>query len=153
MLNILFAFLAGVMVIISMIINSHLSKEIGVFQGAFVNFIVGLTVAIIVFILTKSYSNNYNSCFNGIPMWAYFGGALGVIIVAISNVIIPKIPAIYITLLIFTGQLFSGIIIDYFRQGVVSKGKIIGGIIILIGMIFNFFVDRTETEVNKHNVA
>jgi len=149
MVNILIAFIAGAMVILSMIINSTLSKKIGIFQGAFVNYAVGLFFAVIAFVITKSYNAIEINNFQGLPFWAYLGGVVGVVVVGISNVIIPKIPTIYSTLLIFTGQLFAGIIIDFFRDGVVSKGKIIGGILILVGMFYNFYVDFSENKIKN----
>jgi len=89
-----------------------------------------------------------NLCMNslGVSMWAYLGGALGVIVVSISSVIIPKIPTIYSTLLIFTGQLFFGILLDFYRDGLISKGKMIGGSLILIGMLYNFYVDKISAQ-------
>ncbi|MBC8062019.1 MAG: DMT family transporter [Clostridiaceae bacterium] len=144
MLYIILSFIAGIMVILSMITNSQLSKRIGVFPGAFVNYGVGLLFAIIVFIITKGYSTMSINRFPEIPIWAYLGGALGVIVVCISNVIIPKIPTIYSTLLIFIGQLFCGILLDLYRDGVLSKGKLIGGILILFGMLYNFYVDKVS---------
>lgn len=147
MINIIMAFLAGIMVILSMITNSQLSKKIGVFQGAFVNYVVGLLCATVVFFITKGYTTMTIHGFDGIPLWAYFGGALGVAVVCISNIIIPKIPTVYTTLLIFIGQLFSGMLIDYFRDDLISKGKIIGGMLILIGMLYNFYIDKKEIKI------
>lgn len=152
MIYIIMAFLAGILVIISMIINSNLSKEIGTFQGAFVNYSVGLFFAILVFLISRSYSTIDSKSFMGIPFWAYLGGALGLVIVCISNVIIPKIPTIYTTLLIFTGQLFCGILIDYFREDIISKGKIVGGLLILIGMGYNFYIDNSENKIQPVKV-
>lgn len=153
MIYIIMAFLAGILVLVSMIINSNLSKEIGTFQGTFVNYAVGLFFAILVFMVSRSYSTIDGKSFMGMPSWAYLGGALGVVIVCISNVIIPKIPTIYTTLLIFTGQLFSGILIDYFREDVISKGKIIGGLFILVGMGYNFYVDNSENKIQTVEVS
>ena len=147
MVNILMAFTAGILVIVSMIINSNLAKEIGTFQGTFVNYSVGLFFSTLVFIISGSWGTINGKSFMGLPAWAYVGGALGVVIVCISNIIIPKIPTIYTTLLIFTGQLFSGILIDYFREDVISKGKIIGGLLILSGMGYNFYVDKSENKL------
>lgn len=149
MIYIILSFLAGVMVILSMITNSQLSKRIGVFQGAFVNYGVGLFFALIVFLITRGYHTMTVYKFSGVPIWAYFGGALGVIVVSISNVIIPKIPTIYSTLLIFMGQLLLGILLDFYKDGEISKGKIIGGILILVGMLYNFNIDKTSTPVER----
>ena len=144
MLYIILAVLCGCITIVSMIINSHLAKKIGVFQGTLINYIVGLFSTILLIIIVKNSVNLSFSSFNKIPLWALLGGLLGVMVVASSNIIIPKIPTIYTTLLIFIGQLFTGILIDYFRVGFVSKGKIIGGILILLGLIYNSNVDKKE---------
>jgi len=144
MLYIILAILCGCITIISMIINSHLSKEIGVFQGTLINYVVGLISTILLLIIVRDPINLSFDSYNKIPVWALLGGLLGVIVVASSNVVIPKIPTIYTTLLIFMGQLFTGILIDYFRMGFISKGKIIGGILILVGIIYNSKVDKEE---------
>jgi len=144
MIYIILAVLCGCITIISMIINSQLAKIIGVFQGTLINYIVGLTTTILLIIIVKSSMNLSFSSFNKIPLWALLGGMIGVAVVASSNIILPKIPTIYTTLLIFIGQLFTGILIDYFRVGFVSKGKIIGGILILLGLLYNSNVDKKE---------
>ena len=143
MLYIILAILCGCITIISMIVNSHLAKEIGVFKGTLINYVVGLSSTIVLIIIMRNSVNIDFSSYT-IPLWAFLGGLLGVIVVASSNVIIPKIPTIYTTLLIFMGQLFTGILIDYFRVGFVSKGKIIGGLLILLGIIYNSNVDKKE---------
>lgn len=144
MLYIILAVLGGCITIVSMIINSHLAKKIGVFQGTLINYIVGLlSTILLIAIVRTSLSFSFDS-FSKIPFWAFLGGIVGVTVVASSNIIIPKIPIIYTSLLIFVGQLFTGILIDYLRIGFVSKGKIIGGILILLGLIYNSNVDKKE---------
>ena len=149
MIYIILSFIAGILVILSMITNSQLSKRIGVLQGAFVNYGVGLFFALIVFFITKGYDTMAVRRFYGIPIWAYLGGVLGVIVVSISNIIIPKIPTIYSTLLIFIGQLFCGILLDLFKDGLISKGKVVGGILILIGILYNSYVDKISTPTQR----
>lgn len=144
MLYIILAALCGCTTILSMIVNSHLSKKIGVFQGTFINYIVGLLTTILLITIVKDTMNLSFASFPKIPLWALLGGLLGVMVVASANIIIPKIPTIYTTLLIFIGQLFTGILIDYFRVGFVSNGKIIGGLLILLGLIYNSSVDKKE---------
>ncbi|MCY6369489.1 DMT family transporter [Clostridium ganghwense] len=149
MLYIILAFAAGCLVILSMIINSHLAKRIGVFQGTFINYIVGLLFTVIVLLFRNNAINLSFNNLSQIPFWAYLGGLIGVIVVAISNVIIPKIPTIYSTLLIFLGQLFTGIIIDSFTGNLISKGKLIGGFLIIAGLVYNFNVDKKHLIENE----
>jgi len=147
MIYIILAVFCGCITIISMIINSHLAKEIGVFQGTLINYIVGLTSTILLITIIKSPVNLPYSSFIKIPWWALLGGLVGVAVVASSNVVLPKIPIIYTTLLIFIGQLFTGILIDYFRMGFISKGKIIGGLLILLGLVYNSNVEKKESKL------
>ena len=144
MLYIILAVLCGCITIVSMIVNSHLAKKIGVFQGTLINYIVGLFSTIVLIIIVKNPVNLSFISFTKIPLWALIGGLLGVMVVASSNIVIPKIPTIYTTLLIFIGQFFTGILIDYFRVGFISNGKIIGGLLIFLGLIYNSSVDKKE---------
>lgn len=144
MLYIILAILCGCITIISMVVNSHLAKKIGVFQGTLINYIVGLMGSILLMTIVKYSVNLSLRSYAKIPLWAFLGGVVGVIVVSSSNIVIPKIPTIYTTLLIFIGQLFTGIIIDYFREGFISSGKIIGGLLILLGIIYNSNVDKKE---------
>jgi transporter family-2 protein len=144
MLYIILAVLCGCITIISMIVNSHLAKKIGTLQGTLINYIVGLTTTILLMIIVKSSISLPYSSFSKIPWWAFLGGLLGVVVVSSSNIVLPKIPTIYTTLLIFIGQLFTGILIDYFRVGFISKGKIIGGLLILLGLLYNSNVEKKE---------
>lgn len=144
MLYVILAALCGCFTIVSMVINSHLAKKIGVFKGTLVNYIVGLSASTVLFIVASNFTKLSFHGFGKIPLWALSGGLIGVMVVSSSNIVIPKIPTIYTTLLIFIGQLFTGILIDYFIVGFVSKGKIIGGVLILLGIMYNSYVDKSE---------
>ena len=135
---IIIALMTGSLVILSMIINSRVGDELGLFQGVFINYALGVIVSAIILLFNL---NTVNVPSN-VPLWAYLGGAVGVIIVSVSNIIIPKIPTIYTTLLIFLGQLFTGMVIDLLTGIEVSRGKIIGGILICVGLFYNLIIDK-----------
>ncbi|SKC85222.1 DMT family transporter [Maledivibacter halophilus] len=142
MIYIILAFLTGSMVILSLVINSRLAVKIGVLQGTLINYLVGLIFSILVLIFNYSRVDISLKLFSNIPLWFYFGGVIGVIVVSVNNIVIPKIPTIYSTLLIFIGQIFTGIIIDFILGDSISRGKIIGGLLILLGMMYNFYIDK-----------
>lgn len=149
MIYIILAMIGGGLTIISMIINAGLAKEIGVLRGTLINYIVGLLVILIIMVFAKSTYNFNIDNFSNIPFYAFLGGLIGVIVVSASNVVIPKIPTMYTTLLIFIGQIFTGIIIDYLQLSSISKGKIIGGLLILLGMLYNSNVDKKQLSNNN----
>ncbi|RNB82390.1 DMT family transporter [Brevibacillus fluminis] len=142
MLYISLALIIGVLIIFSMIINSHLARRIGVLQGTWINYLVGLAGSAVLLFAVGDGLVIAGIPWEIIPFWAYFGGAVGVLIVALSNIVIPTIPAIYSTLLMFVGQLFASMLIDYTVGHPITVGKIVGGLLILGSMLYNFFNDK-----------
>lgn len=142
------AFLAGVFTLISVITNSNLAKYIGTRQSTLINFIAGLSVSIILYI----FFNNQPFEFINFPIWTLFGGLFGVFIVIISNLIIPKIPTIYSTLLIFIGQLFTGLLIDCFQANTLQLNKVIGAFLIITGLFYNLLVDKKDNKKSNQTI-
>ncbi|WP_105618820.1 DMT family transporter [Vallitalea okinawensis] len=143
------AFITGIIVIITIILNGNLSNRIGYHQATLINFILGILFAAVLYLLFD-WGNTTN--LKDIPVYLYFGGAFGVAIVILNSVVVIKISAVYTTVLVFVGQLFAGILIDYLRFKTLEWGDIIGGIIIIGGVCFNLYCDQKssdqETEKN-----
>ncbi|MDH4422023.1 DMT family transporter [Bacillus cereus] len=151
MLYICIAILVGVSIVVARIINANLAKKIGNWEGTFFNYITGLFFSMIFLIFSSDSIYISSHTLQKIPFVVYLGGLVGVIVISLSNYITPKISAFYLTLLIFIGQLFMGTIIDFFMTNELSIGKIIGGILVLIGLTYNLFVDRPiKTVKNSH---
>lgn len=149
MIYIIISILAGVTIVIGRTINSNLAERIGIFQGTFFNYVVGLLFSIIFLIFSKeTFPSTFNN-FSSIPFLAYLGGLLGVITIVISNYMTPRISSFYLTLFIFIGQLFMGVIIDFITIGTISIGKAIGGILVLIGLTYNLIVDKNDVDCDE----
>ena len=131
---ILLAILAGVSIVISRIFNSRIAEEIGTLQGTYINYLTGLVTAFIFFIISKEYMNIEMINYLNIPIYSYLGGAIGILVVLLSNYTTPKVSSFSLSLLVFIGQLSIGIFIDYYSYSTVSIGKIIGGLLILSGL-------------------
>jgi transporter family-2 protein len=145
MLYTLIAIAAGTSVVLARNINSILATKIGLLEGTLYNYCVGLFFSTI-FLLFSSETFKLGLQNAGtIPAWAYLGGLVGVIVVVLSNLVTPKLSAFYLTLIIFIGQLFAGMLIDYFTLSILSKGKIIGGVLVVLGLTYNLFIDRKNS--------
>ena len=141
MLYILMALSAGALIVIGRVINSNLAIKIGIFKGAVINYIVGLIFAAAYLVVEMFLFDPAKANLAVLPWWAWLGGLTGVMVIVLSNYITPKISSFAQTLLVFIGQLFAGVIIDYFSSGSVSIGKIIGGALVLAGLVYNTRVD------------
>ncbi|MBJ8069882.1 MULTISPECIES: DMT family transporter [Bacillus cereus group] len=152
MLYICIAILVGVSIVVARIINANLAKKIGNWEGTFFNYITGLFFSMLFLIFSSDSLYISSHTLQSIPIAVYLGGLVGVIVISLSNYITPKIPAFYLTLLIFIGQLFTGTIIDFFLSHELSMGKIVGGISVLIGLTYNLLVDRPIKTVKHSHV-
>ena len=136
------AIIAGVCIVLSRTINANLAAMIGIFQGTIFNYIVGLIFSIVFLLVSSEATSISRTSFTYVPWWTYLGGVVGVLVVILSSYITPKISAFYLTLLIFISQLLVGLIIDYSTLSIFSIGKVIGGLLVFIGLTYNLLLDR-----------
>lgn len=138
---ILLALIIGFSVVIATILNGKLAQRIGVVNDIVINFSIGLfTSAILLLIVKEDIPTLPN--LKSIPFYFYIGGLVGLVVIWASNMIVPKIAAAYLVILAFIGQILTSALIDYFYLDLLSKGKIIGGLIILLGLLYNVRVDK-----------
>ncbi|MBY0596315.1 DMT family transporter [Bacillus bingmayongensis] len=152
MLYICIAILAGISIVVARIINANLAAKIGIFQGTFFNYITGLFFSFLFLLFSNESLHISNTTLQSIPFVVYLGGLVGVIVIVLSNYITPKISSFYLTLLIFIGQLFTGVLIDFFNSGDVSIDKMIGGFLVLLGLTYNLIIDKTYEPIKNNQV-
>lgn len=144
MIYIFLSILTGVIIVVSRILNTKLSHEIGLIESSYFNYFTGAVTSILLFLVMGEHFNL--GSLKDMPPYGYLGGVLGVMIVILNSVVSPKLSAFYVTLLIFIGQLFTGILIDWMIAGTVPLAKILGGVIVVMGLSFNLLVDAKDAE-------
>ncbi|MCL2373095.1 MAG: DMT family transporter [Defluviitaleaceae bacterium] len=144
------SFAAGVTIVTSRTLNARLSAATNVRTSTFYNYVVGLFCAILAFLLLGRGEIAFVEVLPLSASWyMYFGGMLGVCVVLLLNVTVVKISAFYLTLLIFIGQIFSGVLVDAFLDGEVSIRIIVGGVLVGLGMCANLIVDNRKATAAK----
>ena len=143
------ALLAGVTRTVSRMANAQLSERIGPIQSTFYNYALGLICSMLALLLSREPLPVSALTTGQIPAWAYFGGVVGVLFVVLSNLTAPKISAFSMTLLIFVGQIVTGIAIDVFVHQQLSRSTIAGAVLILAGLLWNLSID----EARRHGMA
>ena len=146
----LFATLAGVMVVLSMVMNAQLARGVGIFQGVFFNFAAGLLTALVVYFVCDHFGlealggNSFSA-----PWHAFLGAFFAIAIVAACNVVIPKIPVVYSAVLIFLGQIVTGLVIDALVAGHFDTSKAIGALLITAGLLVNARIDAKINDTDR----
>ncbi len=143
------SFFSGITVVLARMLNAKLAEKIGTIQATVVNYVVGIFFSILMLLLMQPGFSPVPLT-NSLPFWSYLGGLLGIVIIMISNYITPRVPAFYITLLVFLGQLTLGILIDWWVSREFSPLKLLGSIFVVAGFLYNLLLDKNaEKEADK----
>ncbi len=139
------ALLSGVTIVLARMLGARLAQNCGAPFSSLMNYITGLTGSLIAFLVTGAVTKAAFPAPGG-SIVIYLGGVLGLGSVYILNKIAHRLPATQMTLLIFVGQLFSGLLLDYFATHKFSLGTLLGGLLVLSGLAVNIWGDRKSRE-------
>jgi transporter family-2 protein len=145
---VILAFTAGVNIVVSRTLNARLAELSSVRISTFFNYVVGFAVSAPVFLLLGRDEAVLQSIRNiavSSDLYMYLGGVIGVCIILICNIVVVKIAAFYLSLLLFIGQVFTGIIIDALISGGFSLQILAGGVLVTAGLCADLLLDRKKT--------
>ncbi len=147
MIYIFLSFLTGVTIVISMMLNGKVAQKEGMINGVIINYLMATISSILLCAIMINSMPSYFSI-KSIPIPYFLGGFIGVLTTYMFNIIVPKVPAVYIVILRFIGQMLASAVIDYIYLGIFSQGKVIGGALFLIGLIINARIDNKYKQKN-----
>ncbi|MDF2474152.1 MAG: hypothetical protein K0R21_1934 [Anaerocolumna sp.] len=148
MIYVFLSFLTGISIVLNMMVNGKIAQKEGMLNGVFINFLMAVLSSMVLCLVMLNTLPSY-TVIKTVPLPYYLGGIIGVITTFIFNVVVPKIPAVYIVILRFIGQLFASAVIDYLFLDRFSKGKILGGILFFFGLVLNAKIDKKSEKLNQ----
>ena len=129
---ILFAFSAGLLIILSRQVNGRLSLSSTPMISSFWNHIVGFVVLTVLGLVIGGL---IPANIAEIPWWVFSGGAIGVVFVASGSWLITRIGAVNSTMLVISGQMVSGVVFDFLRgEPITLWACALGVTLIIAGM-------------------
>ena len=135
--SILIALAGGAAVGMSRSINGRLTMDRGAFRASFWNHFIGFAL-LSVFVVF--FERQGLALLGQVPAWAFTGGMVGAVFVAISSYVFPRIGAARSALLIIGGQMIAGLAIDYLHgTAQFSIGQPAGVALILFGIYLTRF--------------
>lgn len=110
---ILLALVNGAFIGTSRALNGRLAMSIGAFGASFWNHLVGfIGLSLVLFI------NGVPLVLpTGVPAYAYLGGALGALYVAVNSHVLPRLGTLTAMVLVISGQMMAGLAIDWLKSG------------------------------------
>lgn len=109
----LLAALSGILMAVQGSINATLSKAIGILESTFIVHVTGTLIVIALLFILRLGKGNF-SMYTQAPWYAYLGGAVGVGIIYLVVVSIPKVGVANATTAIIVGQVLAALAIDHF---------------------------------------
>jgi transporter family-2 protein len=132
--SMLLAILAGVFTTIETSINSQLGKHLTPSIATLHSLITGMTFMFVINLI-KGNLPRYQKVITVSPIWL-IGGFFGAFIIYLSSKSIPVLGISNALILILSGQLVSGLVIDSFVNNVeISVRKMLGLVLFLFGAI------------------
>jgi|SRR6185437_3390291 len=129
---ILLAIINGICIGISRSINGRLSINVGAFKASFWNHLVGFIFLTLLLVILGNFKVDHIA---GAPLYSYLGGFLGVLFVAINSYVLPKIGGIMTILLVISGQMITGVLVEYKSGAALSTLlQFLGIAIIMLGV-------------------
>lgn len=148
MIYISLSFLTGITIVINMVLNGRLAQREGMINGIIINYFTAVISSILLCSIMlnsiASYSQNKDT-----PLLYLSGGFIGVLTTFIFNIVVPKVPAVYVVILRFIGQMLASAVIDYIFLGIFSRGKVLGGFLFLMGLMINTKADSKSSWKNQ----
>lgn len=133
------ALATGLMLATTGAVNASLAKHIGVLPGTLVNYLTGLGTSLLCTLIAGAWSM---SAFTGLQPFHLLGGVLGVCIVSMTSLAMGRVPVVYVTVILFVGQVLMGTGIDIMNGIPLTTGKMIGCLLIISGLICNILLEK-----------
>jgi len=133
------ALVAGMIPGFSFVLNAELGRRRGVMRSVRMNYITGLaTVIALSPILAPRPPQLLGEIAQALaaagPLLALGGGTLGVVMVGCMNLVVARSAAFTATILVFSGQTATGLIVDAIAEGRLDLGRLLGALVLLGGL-------------------
>ncbi|MGL5977700.1 MAG: DMT family transporter [Erysipelotrichaceae bacterium] len=134
LLDLAFAFVGGICIVLTRMVCAKLAERYSIWDSIFVAFFTGSVFAILLFLLS-------NPTF-ALPSLArltpfmFTGGMIGIAINYLSNKVALHISVFTMTLLIFIGQMVTGMVLDWIQTQQLQPLKLLGACLVVVGLYF-----------------
>lgn len=149
LLPIFAALLSGFTNVFSRTVNGELADRTSFWFSTWYNYIFGLAGSLVLLLLLGRDEPAFAGFTLSPKIWIYTGGFIGVMIVTGFSAIIKHIPSLYMTLLLFVGQIFASILLDLANSGTFAPKNLAGGIIIAAGLTLHLYQNREKSVLEK----
>jgi transporter family-2 protein len=136
----------GVIIGTSRALNGRLSMKVGPFKASFCNHLVGFLLLSLILVITLIFRDIDINIIEKAPLPVYLGGFIGALYVTINSFVLARIGATSSALLVISGQMIAGVLIDY-QSGVLVS--IFASLLGVAMIIFGVYLSKVQSKVSS----
>lgn len=137
-LAVILSIFSGVTVVVSRTLNARMLLYYDLQTSTLFNYITGLFSSSLVLLILSPLAFTTLFTFD-FPWYTYSGGAIGAVLVSLSSIVAVRLPSYSITVVMFLGQFFFGMVLDALTGRAPTPQAVIGGVILAIGLFVNYY--------------
>ena len=108
------SFIVGALISVQQAINSRIGITAGnAFSSTWFNFVFGTTALVVASVTQVFWGDMYVSALPSDSWWVYTGGIVGVVYIAMSVWVVPKVGVLIFALISVSGQLTGALVLDF----------------------------------------
>ena len=139
------SFAAGITVVLSRTFNAKLAEKTGALRSSMVAHLLGLPITVFIALLTTKGNIAEGAYAMPFRPWSYLGGVMGVCVILLCNLAVPKVSAYRLTILTFIGQIFTGVLLDLSLGNKYDSVSFWGGLVIAAGSALSYLLEYRAT--------
>lgn len=144
------AFGSGLTTGLNAVLNAEHGRRRGMLRSTLWNYLTGITLsAVIVAASRPSVAEAARSVAAAGPLLALGGGVMGVVVVTSMNVVFSRLSAFQATLLLFSGQALTGVVLDAAASGAFDLRKLAGTALVVAGLAVDAALGRRKAAAQE----
>lgn len=143
---ILISWIPGMLLFIQSLMNSKNIMSFGLNKTVLFHYGTALLILIPIYLIQSSFSYPDFTLLKDVPKIFLFGGGfLSIFAISMGSYLLLKVKPVTYVLVIYSGQIAGAIIIDYYLGKSISVDKVIGLILIIVGL----FIGEAKIKVKQ----
>ncbi|MEM8666253.1 MAG: DMT family transporter [Planctomycetota bacterium] len=149
---VVYGLFAGGLLGIQPSVNGYLARYLDhPLQATVISFGSGTAIIILVTLFSGQFPPRFNAPPSQLPWWAWLGGAIGVVMVTTSLILVPKVGSLPWFAAVMSGQTVAALIIDHYGwlgnpRTPVSPLRLLGTGMLILGVLLIVQAKRVEHE-------
>jgi transporter family-2 protein len=131
-------------------VNGYLGQNVAhPLQASLISFGSGTAILLALSVFSGAFPPQFTSPASSLPWWSWLGGAIGVVMVTTSLILVPKVGSLAWFAAVMTGQTIIAIILDHYGwlgnpRSAASPLRLLGAVLLVAGVLVIVQAKRLE---------